>query len=83
MASKFLCACGSVVRTNIYEGHGLHLLVPEELTDLPEHELREPCEPFVDRVVRESVIVAKCSNCGVLALVDKNYNITLYAPVAQ
>jgi hypothetical protein len=83
MASKFTCVCGNVVRTNLYEGHGLQLLVSEELTDLPDPELSQPCGAFVDKLVRESIVVAKCRNCGILALVNNEYGIELYAPVSQ
>ena len=83
MASKFTCVCGSAVRTNLHEGHGLRLLVSEELTDLPDQELSQPCEAFVDKLVRESVVVAKCQNCGVLALVNNEHGIELYAPVPK
>lgn len=83
MASKFTCICGTLVRTNLYEGHGLRLLVSEELTELQEEELSQPCESFVDRLVHESLIVAKCQSCGVLALIDNKYRIELYAPVSK
>lgn len=83
MASKFTCVCGSVVRTNLYEGHGLRLLISEDLTDLRDQELSQPCGAFVDRIVHESVVVVKCQNCGVLALVNKEYGIELYAPLSK
>ena len=82
MASKFVCTCGTVVRTNLYEGHGLHLLVAEESTDPPERELHELYEHYIEKIVRESLVVAKCSQCGTLALIGGE-SIKLYAPVAK
>ncbi len=81
MASKFTCRCGDIVRTNLYEGHDLHLLVPETATDLGDAERLEPCGALVDSLVLDSQIVATCSNCGALALIDNAYNIKLYVPV--
>jgi len=81
MASKFICKCGEVVRTNLYEGHGLHLLVSEHLTDLPSD--RPDSEELLDQLVRESSIVATCPRCGTIAIIDKHYNIKLYAPTSQ
>ena len=83
MSSKFTCVCGSTVRTNLYEGHGLGLLVPEEHTDLSGQELSQTCETLIDKLVQQSAVVAKCQNCGVLAVVNNEYSIKLYAPVPQ
>ncbi len=81
MASKYTCKCGQVVRTNLYEGHGLHLLVPEELTDQGPAELAGPRSEYVDTIVAKSKVVAECPKCGTMAFVDSAYNIKLYAPV--
>ena len=80
MASKFVCRCGEVVRTNLYEGHALRLLIPEEATDLSRQQLQEPAEQVVDALVSKSVVVAECPKCGAFALVDRQYNIKLYVP---
>lgn len=83
MASKLICVCGNQVRTNLYEGHGLRLLFAEERTDLSQHELSQPCEEFVDKLVHEAEVVAKCQNCGTLALVSNDYKVEFYAPVSR
>ncbi len=80
MASKFECRCGAVLRKNLYEGHGLKLLVPEELTDVVD----DPAgiEPVLDRIVAQSQIVATCPQCGLLAIIDDaGGRISFYAPV--
>jgi hypothetical protein len=81
VASKFVCRCGEIVRTNLYEGHGLQLLVPEEATEVSAAELQESAEGFINNLVRNAIVVAKCAKCGTLALVDNEYKIKLYAPV--
>lgn len=83
MASKFTCVCGNQVRANLYEGHGLRLLVEEECTDLSPHELSQPCEEFVDKLVREAEVVAKCQSCGTLALIGNGHEVEFYAPVSR
>jgi len=80
MASKYLCRCGEMVRTNLYEGHGLHLLVSETLTDLPPNELEKSCEQLVDVLVSKSSVVATCKNCGTIAIINHSYDIKLYTP---
>ncbi len=75
MASKYVCACGEVVRTNLYEGHGLHLLVPEGLTDVAD----EPTDsPLIDEIIRESDVVAECPKCKRLAIVNTDYKVRFY-----
>ena len=82
MASKYTCSCGQVVRTNLYEGHGLRLLLPEELTDLSTSELAGSKEEYVDTIVAKSKVVAECPSCSTVAFIDSAYGIRLYAPVA-
>jgi hypothetical protein len=81
MASKFLCRCGETIRTNLYEGHGLRLLVPEELTVIPDLVSDEQAQPYVSDLVEAAQVVAECPNCKVLAMIDKDYRITFYAPL--
>ena len=83
VASKYTCSCGQVVRTNLYEGHGLRLLVPEELTDPNTSETEGSREEYVDTIVAKSKVVAECPSCGTVAFIDSAYGIRLYAPVAQ
>lgn len=78
MASKYICDCGEIIRTNLFSGHGVRLLVPEELLDVEE---TETSTHLVDRLVLESLTVAQCQKCGKLALIDNEYKIKLYAPV--
>jgi hypothetical protein len=82
VASKYTCSCGREVRTNLYEGHGIRLLVPEALTDLSASELQGSREEYVNTIVAKSEMVAECSSCGTVAFIDPAYNIRLYAPVA-
>ncbi len=81
MASKYVCRCGETVRTNLYEGHGLHLLVPEAATDLTDEEQQKPLADYVSTLVLSARVVATCRKCGCIALVDNAYNVKLYAPV--
>jgi hypothetical protein len=79
MASKHGCHCGTVVRTNLYEGHALSLLIPESLTDLSSPEDQSASE-LLDRLVRESKVVAQCPTCGTLSVVDKEYQVKFFVP---
>jgi hypothetical protein len=78
LASRILCNCGETLRINLYEGHGLKLLVSEELTDIPND---SSCGQLLDSLVVKSPVVVICKNCGVLSIIEKNLNITRYAPV--
>lgn len=82
MASTYKCVCGNLVRNNLYEGHNLHLLVPEGLTDMTEAEEAQPVGGFLDRLVLESAVVAKCPDCGVLAVISDESGVQHYAPVS-
>jgi hypothetical protein len=82
MASKFVCRCGEVVRTNLFEGHNLHLMVPERRVDAPGNEQTVSPEALLDSIVMNSDVVAKCRNCGCLAVIDKHYGISLYEQVS-
>ena len=79
MASKHKCHCGTVIRTNLYEGHALSLLVPESLTDPPVPEDQSPSE-LLDRLVRESKVVAHCPTCGTLSVLDKDSQVQFFVP---
>ncbi|HEX8209357.1 MAG TPA: hypothetical protein VF584_04140 [Longimicrobium sp.] len=81
MASKFLCRCGETIRTNLYEGHGLRLLVPEELTDIPDLVSNEQAQAHVSDLVNAALVVAECPNCKALAVIDQDHRITLYTPL--
>lgn len=84
MASKFLCRCGETVRTNLYEGRGLRLLVPEEFTDLPDLISNEQAQRYVHSLVAAAVVVAECPRCKAIALVDNDESsVRLYAPLPQ
>ena len=79
MASKHACLCGFTIRTNLYQGHSLSLLVPEELTDLPDH-LSESAHAIRDRLVLQSQVVAQCPNCGTLSVVDNSGDVRFFVP---
>lgn len=79
MANKVLCACGELLQLQINAGHGLHLLIPEELTNLPTDD-NTPCGALLDLIVRESSVVALCPKCGGLAVIDPDLNVKHYAP---
>jgi hypothetical protein len=81
MASKFLCRCGETIRTNLYEGHGLRLLVPEEAIDVRDPVSGEEAQAYVNSLVAAAVVVAECPRCKALALIDHDYNIILYSPI--
>lgn len=81
MASKFLCRCGETIRTNLYEGHGLRLLVPEEITDVPDVISNEQAQGYIESLVAAAVVVAECPRCRAIALVDEDHSVRLYAPL--
>lgn len=81
MASKFLCPCGETIRTNLYEGHGLRLLVPEEATDVPDPVSDEEAQAYIGSLVEAAVVVAECPRCKTLALIDHHHSIRLYRPL--
>jgi hypothetical protein len=66
MASKTLCRCGHLLRKNLYEGHRLHLLVPEELTDRADSS--ESVNEVLDELVRKSAVVMSCAACKGLTM---------------
>lgn len=80
MASKHTCHCGTLIRTNLYEGHALSLLVPESLTDGPRSESLSP-DQLLDHLIRESKVVAHCPTCGTLSIVDNEYRVQFFAPL--
>lgn len=79
MANKVLCACGELLPLQLHAGHGLQLLVPEELTELPTDD-STPCGALLDLIIRESSVVATCPKCGDLAIIDQDLNVRHYAP---
>lgn len=83
MASKFMCRCGEIVRTNLFEGNGVHLLVAEELVDAASGGASTDLDPFLDEIVKQSEIVAKCGKCGCIAIIDDHYDIKLYEPISR
>ena len=78
MASRILCSCGEALRINLFEGHGLKLLVAEELIDISND---SSCTQLLDTLVLKSPVVVLCKNCGVLSIVDNDLGIRRYAPV--
>lgn len=80
MASKILCSCGTVLRINLYEGHGLNLLVPEALT---ENTNLKSSDELLDQIVLSSKVVVECSSCGALSVVDNSLNIKSYTPLVK
>ena len=80
MASSHAWRCGATVRTNLYEGNGLSLLVPDGVADRPDLDAAT-AGPFIDELIQNSQVVAKCSSCGTLSVVDKDYNVQFFAQV--
>ncbi|MDH6146184.1 hypothetical protein OKW46_000106 [Paraburkholderia sp. WSM4179] len=68
MASKFECRFGAVIRKNLYEGRGLRLRVHEELTDVAANSRNVGI--LLDRIVAQWPVVATCSQCARLAIID-------------
>ena len=60
MASQLVCDCGHVLKENLYEGHGLHLLVPEELTEQP---VDTTFDGWVSAMFQQSAVVMTCPVC--------------------
>lgn len=68
MASKFLCECGYVVRTNSFEGHEIFHLISDAQVDA----LNNPIS--TDDVLDmwfESQEIIKCKGCNCLHLWDQ------------
>jgi len=78
MASKFRCDCGASVRTNLFEGHGVYVLVAEKHVE--EDRSDDDANACLDRIVRNGTLVAECPSCRRLALIDSRYNVRLYPP---
>lgn len=83
MASKYECRCGEIVRTNLSEGHGLHLLVAESMLELSDSQIADDVGSLLDRISLESAVVAVCRKCGCLAVIDNHYNVKLYEPASS
>ncbi len=81
MASKFVCICGEIIRTNLFEGNNVKLLVPEEYTDIDEKNNKFNLTEIIDRIVIESKCFLECKKCGRIAIVDKDYSIRMYEPL--
>jgi hypothetical protein len=81
MARTFLCRCGETVRTNLYEGHGLRRLVPEEHTDIPDLISDEQAQRYVSSLITAAVIVAECPRCKAIALIGGDHGFRLYTPL--
>ena len=60
MASQLVCDCGHVLRKNLFEGHGLHFLVAEELIDSPAN---IACDDWVNAMIQQSAVVMTCPMC--------------------
>ena len=69
MGSKFLCDCGETIRTNLFEGHNLKILVSENDID------KQMDEENIKRIIEKSEIVVKCNKCNSIYIIDKNSNI--------
>jgi hypothetical protein len=82
VASKYICRCGAVVRTNLFEGHGLSLLVSEGLFDGPNVD-SQPASTLVDVLIRDSRVVARCAACGTLSVVDSDGRVKFFAQVDE
>ena len=69
MASKFTCDCGELIRTNLFEGHNLNLMVSENVVNSTED---------VSKVIEKSQVVVDCRNCGNRYFIDNDYNFEKY-----
>ena len=81
MASKFVCICGEVIRTNLYEGNDIKFIVPEECTDIDETDDKNNLTKFIERIIIESQCFLECKKCGRIAVIDKDYKIRMYNPI--
>ena len=71
MASKFLCDCGEVVRTNSFEGHGVYSLITDNDID----KLKEPIsEKDLTDLWFNSQKMVECSRCGTFYLWNEENN---------
>ena len=60
MASRVVCKCGHMLRKNLGEGHGLHLLVPEELTERP---IDTTFDDRMSAMIWQSAVMITCPMC--------------------
>lgn len=79
MANKVLCSCGTLLSIDLHQGHGLGLLLNEEVAAMPT-DADTPCGALLDLIVRESSVVVTCPKCGSLSVVDSQLNIKRYSP---
>lgn len=81
MASAYRCICGTVNRTNIFEGHDVQLLTNENYflrkDNLPADELEE----LITEILQTAEKVVICINCERLSVIDNDYKIRFYEPI--
>ena len=70
MSSSLLCECGARVEKNLFSGHGVSLLVPEEDVDKALSQVSG--ETLVSEILRVSRLVVTCRGCSRLYIIDDN-----------
>lgn len=70
MSSRFLCECGARVEKNLFSGHGIALLVPEEVVDKDLSQISG--EALARELVMKSSIVVTCRGCSRLFVIEKD-----------
>jgi hypothetical protein len=70
MSSSLLCECGARVEKNLFSGHGVSLLVPEEGVDKEFSQVSG--EALVSELLRVSRLVVTCRGCSRLYIIDDN-----------
>jgi hypothetical protein len=70
MSSRFLCECGARVEKNLFSGHGVAFLVPEEAVDKDFSQISG--EALVREIVMKSRHVVTCRGCSRLYVIDEN-----------
>jgi hypothetical protein len=68
MSSSLLCECGARVEKNLFSGHGVSLLVPEEGVDRDLSQVSG--ETLVSDLLRVSRVVVTCRGCSRLYIID-------------
>ena len=68
MSSSLLCECGARVEKNLFSGHGVSLLVPEQALDKDLSQV--PGETLVSELLRGNRLVVTCRDCSRLYIID-------------
>ena len=71
MASKFKCECGYIVRTNMFEGHGIYRMLSDN--EIDQFTDTDSAKAIIDLWFKSQEVI-KCKGCDNLHLWDSDLN---------